>query len=627
MPDSPSEDATPQGVFASLLAELRRRRVNRVAGLYLMGALAVIGYGGDILDNIGAPPPVAKWLTILVIAGFPVAVAAAWAYDLRVRRERSTAPGASYSAGARGAVILAVGILVGMGLLGVVALLSRDTPASAVTPASAKPVVGVLPIQLEGGEETAWLTRALAGSITDALSESRGVTMRNEGLVESYANLPLDSMSRALGIDYLVKVRLLASSTESRLMVQVLDTIGTLVGSAVTLRSGPPSAATAEELTLLTRDHVLHTLGVEVRNASWRFGTRSDVALNLLYKADGLVSQARGLMGQEGGARVAGGVLDEADTRLLKSAKADPKWTAPVLLRVRVAALRAYALRVENAPLADIEAALDTGIAISGKLLAREPANAQALALRGMLQHRKVGYLTLGPEENKRLLTRAEADLRAGLDIDGDMAIAAAELSSLLYKRTQFAEASIWAKSALALDAYLADADGITNRLAMATFEAGNDTAALRLCRDGVRRFGSAGHHGCVIEVLAFGDVKPDVKEAWNHLATLRADPTVNPPTLAFYEAQVAAVLARAGQRDSAVRVLERVRAQHAHYFSSPAMICLEAAVRFRLGQTDAATRLLRTYIATRDPDADFNLNRRALKPYRHLLAQTPAGL
>lgn len=625
MPESPPDATRRPGFFSALMTELRRRRVNHVAGLYLTGALAVIGFGGDILDNLGAPAGLARWLTLLVIAGFPVAVAVSWAYDLRVRREQA-AEGRPYSTGLRGALIITGGIVVGMGLMVTVAFISREDRVSADGAPAAIPMMGVLPIQAEGGGEAAWLAGVLDRSVTDALAVSRGVSMRSEDVVAAYAHLPLDSLARALGTRYLVSVRVSVEKTETRLTVQVLDSAATLVGSTATLLAGTPSRSTAEELVQRIRDHVLHTVGAEVRTAHWRFGTDSDEAFNLLYEADDLIAQARAFMGEAGGARAAGSVLGEADALLLRSIALDPEWTAPRLARARLTNLRAYALMVDEAPPAAVEAALDSGIAIAGRLLARQPKEAQALAMRGLLQYRKVVYLEPEPSERARLIAAAEQDLKAGLRLDGSMATAAAELSDLYYSQGNFADASFWAKRALTLDAYQADALNVMQRQAMATFESGNDAEALRLCNEGLVRFGAPSFHGCVIEVLAFGDVPPDVTEAWRHLEKLRENPLIRDHTIAFYETHIAAVLARANRLDSAEHVLERVRRTHPAEFRDPILIGLEAAVRFRLGQGDSAASLLRAFAASGLPERELVLNRRALKPYRQALAVEPAA-
>lgn len=74
------EPATAVGAF---LAEVRRRRVYRVAAAYIAGAIAIIGVTGD-MEVISERA--ARAIQITVIAGFPVALVLAWIFDLRAGR-------------------------------------------------------------------------------------------------------------------------------------------------------------------------------------------------------------------------------------------------------------------------------------------------------------------------------------------------------------------------------------------------------------------------------------------------------------------------------------------------------------------------------------------------------------
>ena len=54
----------------SFLAELRRRNVIRMAGLYLVGAWLVTQVAGTVLPMFGAPEWVARSVVILLAIGF-----------------------------------------------------------------------------------------------------------------------------------------------------------------------------------------------------------------------------------------------------------------------------------------------------------------------------------------------------------------------------------------------------------------------------------------------------------------------------------------------------------------------------------------------------------------------------
>ena len=68
--------------FATFIAELRRRRVFRVAAVY--GGVAFVLF--QIIDSIFEPLHIPEWIgsliIILLLVGFPLAVGLAWVFDI-----------------------------------------------------------------------------------------------------------------------------------------------------------------------------------------------------------------------------------------------------------------------------------------------------------------------------------------------------------------------------------------------------------------------------------------------------------------------------------------------------------------------------------------------------------------
>jgi len=67
---------------AGLLAELKRRNVIRMAGLYLVGAWVLVQVAGTLLPVFEAPPWVMKTLVGLLALGFVPALIFSWLYEL-----------------------------------------------------------------------------------------------------------------------------------------------------------------------------------------------------------------------------------------------------------------------------------------------------------------------------------------------------------------------------------------------------------------------------------------------------------------------------------------------------------------------------------------------------------------
>jgi hypothetical protein len=85
----------------NLFAELKRRNVIRVAGLYLVGAWLVVQVSSTVLPMFDMPAWVPRSIVILLIVGFIPMLVLAWVFELtptglkldaEVKPEQSIAP-------------------------------------------------------------------------------------------------------------------------------------------------------------------------------------------------------------------------------------------------------------------------------------------------------------------------------------------------------------------------------------------------------------------------------------------------------------------------------------------------------------------------------------------------------
>ncbi|HWK88631.1 MAG TPA: hypothetical protein VNP72_01500, partial [Longimicrobium sp.] len=244
------------------------------------------------------------------------------------------------------------------------------------------------------------------------------------------------------------------------------------------------------------------------------------------------------------------------------------------------------------------------------RALARAPADARALELRGTLLFAAAVAAADGAAQAERM-GRAEADLRAAVAAEPGLAGAWGTLSQLLRFRGRFEEADAAARRALAEDAYLEGADALLNRLFFSSLLTGDHAQADSLCRRGGQR-----HRGdwrfveCRLILLrADAGRAPDAAAAVRLLAELdRMDPPERARregrayTPLFRQAVAAAVVARAGNADSARAMLARARrAASADPELRISLAYDEAYVYHVLGQPDSARALLR-WMYTRRP-------------------------
>ena len=304
-----------------------------------------------------------------------------------------------------------------------------------------------------------------------------------------------------------------------------------------------------------------------------------------------------------------------ADSILAVATRRAPDWLDPRMARARVAGQWALSLLGPTRDRPAAAAVFDTGITQANAALADDPESAEALALRGHLRWRKTQLAWTGDDAAKaEVIDQAEADLRAALELDPRQVVAAASLREILYwERRSFAEARSYALQAFRQDAYLDRANEIINRISLSAFEVGDDQDAMEWSLRGLRRAPEAPiHHGAILDIMAWGRVDPDPDEAWRHL---RAITERWPRPADHYGYCVAAVLARAGLADSARAVLAR----HLDGLDPPVRrknLDLEAAVRFRLGETERARELFDTFRQLEPEDARQAASARILREF-----------
>ncbi len=107
----------------SLLAELRRRNVIRMAGLYLVGAWLIVQVATTLLPVFGTPVWVLKTLVALLALGFVPALVFSWLYEMTpegLKRDAEVAHSTASQTGRR------MDRLIAVGLVAVVAVIAAD---------------------------------------------------------------------------------------------------------------------------------------------------------------------------------------------------------------------------------------------------------------------------------------------------------------------------------------------------------------------------------------------------------------------------------------------------------------------------------------------------------------------
>ncbi|MBI1731493.1 MAG: hypothetical protein HYR49_01825 [Gammaproteobacteria bacterium] len=216
----------------SFVAELRRRHVFRVAAWYAVAAWLVIQIATNTFPHLMFPDWTVRFVIVLCLIGFPVAIALAWALEVTPEGVKVTerddsvtgvgafAPTPSPASPWRGASLwlaLAGGVLLGVGAMQAWRTLgpavdepvstSKSVPARESTPVPPR-VLAVLPFENLGGDEAnAAFTAGIHDTLITRIAKIGGMTVISRTSVMAYegARPNLRDVAKALGVTHVVE--------------------------------------------------------------------------------------------------------------------------------------------------------------------------------------------------------------------------------------------------------------------------------------------------------------------------------------------------------------------------------------------------------------------------------------
>ena len=224
--------------LTSFVAELKRRRVFRVGAVYAAAAYVVLEASDLMLPRLGVPDWVISLLVLLALAGFILAVALAWAFELTPDGVRRTGahPGAGKLRdepvlGARSAIV-AVGLVVlGVGVGAGWFLKPKPDVSTAPAAGAAEPddnkSVAVLPFDdMSPGKDQAWFSDGLTEEILNSLArlEEIRVTARNSSFQFKGRAVDVREIGRQLGVANVVEGSVRRAGDRLRITAQLIRT-------------------------------------------------------------------------------------------------------------------------------------------------------------------------------------------------------------------------------------------------------------------------------------------------------------------------------------------------------------------------------------------------------------------
>ena len=209
-----------------LLDELRRRNVLRAAIAYVITAWVIVESSSLLLEIFEAPAWVAQTIVVMLIAGFPVAMAFAWMFEITpegVKPDREVDPATSAGAGRYIVMLSVVMAMVAAGLFVTDRFLidRSNRPARSDGP----PVVAVLPFEIIGSGGGVDLSDGLHHDLLTRMSKLRAFSVISRTSMLEYRDTTknMRQIGSELGATHILEGAVQVSGNKVRINAQLID--------------------------------------------------------------------------------------------------------------------------------------------------------------------------------------------------------------------------------------------------------------------------------------------------------------------------------------------------------------------------------------------------------------------
>ena len=216
------------GAFGGLVAEARRRRVFRTAGLYIVGAWAILQVADLALQSLGLPDALLRYIWIAAFVGFPVALVFGWYYEVTPDGIRKTvaagdAPDEALRMGVPDYVIIvALAIVVAVVAAG---LFDRARQAEELAGPYDPKGIAVLPLDnLSGDDQQEYVSAGIHDALITNLSKISGLrVVSRTSAMRLDRSLTMPAIGEALGVRNIIEGSVTREGNRVRVIVQLID--------------------------------------------------------------------------------------------------------------------------------------------------------------------------------------------------------------------------------------------------------------------------------------------------------------------------------------------------------------------------------------------------------------------
>ncbi len=217
------------------IRELRRRRVFRLAGIYVVAGWVVVQVAGEAFPGLDVPDAAIRYVWIAVFFGFPLALIFGWFYDITsqgIVRTPPAAPGMADNLPLRGIDYIILGLLIAMAAgvsyrltIQISQTRSPETVDIAITDILPNSIA-VLPLEnLSRDPEQAYFVDGMHEALIAGLSQISGLAVTSRTSTKRFkdSDASLRQIGRQLGVAKIVEGSVYRVSDHVRITMQLID--------------------------------------------------------------------------------------------------------------------------------------------------------------------------------------------------------------------------------------------------------------------------------------------------------------------------------------------------------------------------------------------------------------------
>ena len=215
----------------NLFAELKRRNIFRVAGVYAVVGWLIMQVISVMTPALNLPDWVDSFFAILLIAGFPIAMLLAWAFELTpegMKPTKAIAPEESITSKTGRKLDYAIlgGLALVGGLLAVQTFKPASTSATITATQATDASIAVLPfVNLSADAEQEYFADGISEELLNLFAKIPGlhVTSRSSAFSYKGKDINIPEVATALGVAHILEGSVRKSGPKLRITAQLIE--------------------------------------------------------------------------------------------------------------------------------------------------------------------------------------------------------------------------------------------------------------------------------------------------------------------------------------------------------------------------------------------------------------------